>query len=1098
MTYIRRAAASHTIVLSLRVLLLAAAVLMGPVAEAQLSTAVLNGTVFDPSGAPVPDAKIRLSSTTETASRETLTNSAGDFVIPAIEPGTWDLTVEGRGFETQTIHGIALVSGQASTLNVNLKVGSASTRVDVTEVAPLLETATATVGNEVTSQEFVDLPSFGRQFSNYLPILPGVAPVQNPDASYAPSGFNGGANNPAVNGQRQRDNNFTIDGVSNNEPLFSRISVFPPPEAIAEMKVDSGADSGAFSWASGANINLVTKSGTDQYHGDLWEFVQNNDFNARSYFNTGVGAYRYNQFGFTAGGPIQIPKLLSRDKAWYVFGYYEGIRLHQAAQYTAFVPTPAELEGNFAGQPAIYNPYSSVVSSNGTLLSRAPFANNQIPTNLLNSGALAVAKLLPTPNLGPNQIPGSNWATFVPASNDQDNWNVRVDHQFGSKDNFFARYSDMRNPQVTAALPGFPGTSYFRWVNAALVDTYTFSPSFVLTSRYGQEWIYQVGGQGLNQTNLAQQAGTLTAFPERDGYQIIPYLNVPGFTLPGQGFGFNGPQHVYSLDETAQKMAGHHTLAFGALIMRIGFVTDNQNSIQENFSTDQTAFGSNSGSDLASYLLGLPESAGRVIGSTEGDMFGWSYGFYVQDTYRITPKLTLNLGMRWDLAYPLRNRDGSGTFDYVTGQYYWDMTNPITGAAANIRRGVVAPDYNGFQPRFGIAYQLTPKTVLRSSFGIFDDTFGVNYAQTYQGNRGNWPFSFPQTVGGLNLGTPTAFLQNPFPSPAVSDTPLGCEQCLNAETSSTRTPYVEEWSFSIQRQLTPSLALQAAYFGSHGVKLSGQIIDNSAVIPGTDPYQDRQTWSNFPPYVLNGYNEMPSSYNGGSLKLEERYTKNLTFLFAYTYSKAIDILDSLEAGYQGQEGCSNPTRFNIGAYKGPAAFDIRNLLSASYTYDIPVHSSNKAVNAVIGHWQHAGILRWDSGQSYFVNLANDNENNGSYSAGRYTEFPTVTCNPNNGAPNTIYEWFNTSCYSIPPYGTMGSAGKFVLYSQPEVNWDASLAKSWYFLESRRVEFRADFQNLPNAHTFSTPYALIGTSQFGEITGVRQNGRNIQLGLKLQF
>jgi hypothetical protein len=203
---------------------------------------------------------------------------------------------------------------------------------------------------------------------------------------------------------------------------------------------------------------------------------------------------------------------------------------------------------------------------------------------------------------------------------------------------------------------------------------------------------------------------------------------------------------------------------------------------------------------------------------------------------------------------------------------------------------------------------LTPKTVIRSSFGIFDDTFGVNYAQSYQGNRGNWPFSYPQTIGGLNLGLPEANMQNPFPVPAVSDTPLGCEQSLNVQQSSTRTPYVEESSFSIQRQLTSSLALQVAYFGLHGVKLSGQIIDNSAVVPGTDNYQDRQQWPQFPPYVLNEYNEMPSSYEGGSLKVEQRYSKNLSFLVSYTYSKAIDILDSLEAGYQGQEGCSNPTR----------------------------------------------------------------------------------------------------------------------------------------------------------------------------------------------
>jgi hypothetical protein len=483
-------------------------------------------------------------------------------------------------------------------------------------------------------------------------------------------------------------------------------------------------------------------------------------------------------------------------------------------------------------------------------------------------------------------------------------------------------------------------------------------------------------------------------------------------------------------------------------------------------------------------------------------MSGNEYSLYVQDTFRATPNLTLNLGLRWDYASPMHNSHGSGTFQWETGQYYWDLTNPITGAPANIRRGLVPPDYRGYQPRLGIAYQITPKTVVRAGYGIFFDTFGVNYGQTDQGNRGNWPFAFDQTVGSLNLTVPTAFLQDPFPGPPVAtSTPLGVTQALNLWPATSRTGYVGEWSFTLQRQITPSLKAEAAYFGSHGVKLSGQIYDNTALFPGTDAYQDRQRWPNFPAYIMNGYNEFSSWYDGLSLNLEKRISNNSAFLINYTWSKTMDDVDSLASvdNLASVSVYANPERFDLGSYKGPAGFDVRHVFNASYIYEIPLKSQNKWANAAIAHWSLSGIFSLDSGIPYVAYLESDNENLGvPGSSGSYGEFPSLISNPNAISHRTANEWFNTAAYVTPPFGTYGNAGKHTLYSDPEVNWDSAIYKRWPFGESRDVEFRGEFFNLLNLSTFLPPGVVLGTSQFGTISGTRQGGRTIQFALKMHF
>ena len=1076
--------------------------------QAQIGTASLSGTVTDPSGAAVPDAQVTLESTTRKASRETVTSATGDYVIPSLLPDSYQLVVAAKGFQTKTILNIQLTSGQGSTLNVALEIGATTTQVTVTEHAPLLQSTTATLGSQLTSQQMTSLPLPSRNYTALLSLLPGAsAPNLSYFQDFSPAG--GSAADTSFYGQKPRDNEFLLDGIPNAEYLFNGVPIYPPPEAIAEMKVESGMDSGAYGWASGANINVVTKSGTNEYHGSLWEYVQNNVFNARSFFSPSVGVLRYNQFGAAAGGPLAIPHILSKKRAWYIFGWYEGIRNPSGGPYYQLVPTAAERNGNFAGDPTIYNPYTSVVAPDGTLISRTPFPGNQIPlgtTNLcspnptcIDPNAVLIAnQLSPLPNLSPGNLgPGNtNYLGNSTAFNNYNQWSVRVDHQFGQRDSFFGRYSDARHPTGNnTGFNGIGGLQSQHFSNTVVSDTHTFSPTFLLTARFGWQrinWSNSTTGP-----EVADQAGTTDAFPlSFQGKSIIPQINIVGYPGYGQGFAYYGPENLFVWSADSQKIIGNHTLQIGGVFTRDHFITDNQTGTTIGFTNQVT--GSPTGTDgfaLASFFLGLPSNSGRVIGSTEGDMIGEYPSLYVQDTWRATKKLTVNMGVRWDPQITMKSQIGSGTFVWENGQYVYDRKNPITGEPANAQYGLIPSDWNNIAPRFGIAYSINPKTVVRASYGIFYDVLGET-AQDQQGNRGNWPFAFPQSEGSLNTGLPQYYLENPFSGPAQgSSTPLGCQQCLEVWPSASRTPYVQQWSLSVQRQLTSSLMLQTAYFGSHGINMSGQIVDNTAMTPGTDAYQNRQRWPEFPPYVNNGFNQFPSYYNGLSVELREQYAHSLSFLVSYTWSKAIDVADSLIAN--AYYPFIQPTRFDQNLLRGPAGYNVTQRLSASYVWNIPLKTGNKVADAVVSNWNFSGIATFDSGVPYFVVLNGDNANIGNV-GGRATSFPNLVGNPVFSHP-TINAWFNTSAYQIPPFGTQGNAGKHALYTDGLSNFDCSISKTWPFKEHAGIEARGDFFNFFNLHDFGVPnFTADFPSTFGTVTSTRQGGRTIQISLELHF
>jgi hypothetical protein len=1018
-------------------------------------------------------------------------------VIPSLQPATYELTVTGSGFAENKTQPFELSSGQSASVQITLQLASQASSVNVEAEAPILQITSASIGSVVSAQQMTELPFLGRSFLNAISVLPGAVPVQAAGSTTNHSPVNQSVM-PSVFGQRQKDNNFLMDGVENRDPNLLGVALYPPPEAIAEMKVDSGVGSSAYGHASGATIDIVTRSGTNEWHGDGWEYLRNNVLDARSFFVPSIGPFRWNQFGAAGGGPLAIPRLLPKSKGWYVFGYYEGVRIRSAGNVTAYLPTPANLQGDLSNLTTqIYDPASTVAGPNGTLV-RTPFPGNIIPSNRLNATAVKLAQtIFPTPNLAPGVIPGVNYINTGGSRTDGNQWNARVDHQFGKVDNFFVRYTGANNPSSGVSFPNLSGSTSDKLGNLVVSDTHIFSPSFLVTPRYGLITVdYRTGNRV--PAGLSDETGLSAVFPKFQGTDFIPGISIPGYS----GIGFSaaqiGPLRQHSGIVDAQKIAGSHTIQFGGSIVASHMILEDTTSTNVQFATTQTSnFNSSTGSALASFLLGVPDSARRQIGGSLGDLTSTAWGAYLQDTWR-KGRLTVNIGLRYDYNSPPVNKYGLGTIDNATGKYVWDLPNPITGEPATIRRGGIAPDRNNFAPRLGLAWQLTPRTVVRSSFGLFYNSFGSNYIQASQCARGNWPFSFPQAVSGLNATTVTATLPNPFgSSPAGSATPLVCAQCLNVERSSSRTPYVTEWSFAIQRQLRSDLAVEVSYFGSKGTKLTAQILDNTAWAPGSTPVATRRLFPEYSPFVQNGFNEFNSWYHGGVVRMDKRFSHGFQALVSYTYSKNLDQVDNLSNGGIGGLPTSNPTRYNSGLNKGPAGFDIAHVFTGSFIWQIPGRTHNGFVDAVIAGWSISNIFTFQSGRPFSAYLNSDNENIGSV-GGRFPQYPMLVGDPDAIDKRTPARWFNTAAFAIPPLYTRGNAGRNIMRTDSLINDDVSIAKRWMFGERRSFELRGEFFNVANHANFGYPGVFVGTAQFGAISNTLNPGRQVQLGAKLHF
>ena len=1075
----------------------------GILAWAQKDTGGVAGTVRDSSGAMVAGAKVIVTDADRGGKVETKTNAEGQFVVTPLKVGRYNLEVEKTGFKKALAGPVQVDVQERPAVNFTLQVGSQSETIIVTAEAPLLETQNSDLGQVIDARRVSALPLNGRNFAQLALLSAGVAPSEPGSRVETSYGF-------SSNGARSLQNNFLLDGVDNNANLGdvlngSAFVIQPSVDAIGEFKVQTNAYSAEFGRGNGAILNAVIKSGTNQFHGDVYEFLRNEKFDARNAFDLfGRQPYKQNQFGFTLGGPI------IKDRTFF-FGDYEGLRIRQAVPQLILVPTPEMIGGNFSSildlskptgvddcngpnhptyQGEIFDPRA--VAQDATCgVPIGGYDQNGNPTNIIPSGkidllAARLAALFPHPNVNIN---GNNFLSEPKRRESRNNFDIRIDHKINDKNDFFGRFSYEDQPSFVPspfnnALDGgnfADGIQDDSYRSVALSDTHAFSPTLINEARLGYNRI----NAHRYQLNFDQNLASQLQFPG------VPFGPLNG-GLPNLCFS-NGDtcigastflpsiekQNSYVFNENLTWIRGRHSMKFGTEIRREQFTifqpasARGDMSFGSDFTDNPGALGSG-GDAFASFLVGIPDF-GEITSLPNVDYHRQIYAVYGMDDIKVTPKLTLNLGLRYELFTTIKEaHDQAGTFDFASksiivprGQNA--QLTPFLSTIIPIQRigsrGLIKPDRNNFAPRIGLAYQITDKLVLRSGYGIF------------YGGQENGPFSNPSP--GFNppffvtesyvppCGTPSVqcadprlnSLQNGFPSDALVDpnTPT-----LYSISPNLRTPYMQQWHLGLQYELPSNTIFELEYAGSRGLKLYGFYNGNQAIsaedprfkadcallgTPDSCPTAFRRPVSGcdfsvtppncdptqipaagvFDTSIDSFRSNDVSNYHSLQARLEKRVTHGLQFQLSYTYSHSLDDASSASLGST-NNGDFRDQRFPMLEY-GNSDFDIRHRFVISYIYDLPFGHGKRFgggatgfANQVIGNWQVGGIVTAQTGNHYTVSDTTSSLQFETVDCGGAVAFnctmPDMVGNPN-GHPcpvvddsgNPVHTLFNTCAFA---------------------------------------------------------------------------------------
>ena len=1161
-----------------------------PAASAQKDMGNIVGSVKDSTDAVVIGAKIAVTDVDRGTVFNTTTNSSGEYVAGPLRVGRYTVNVEKAGFKKAVAGPVTLNVQDRVAVNVVLQVGAISETLTVSTQTAQLETETSELGQVVSGTTATTLPLNGRNFAQLAQLAAGVAPSEPGSRTETSYGF-------SSNGARALQNNFLLDGIDNNANLGDVLNgsayvIQPSVDAIGEFKVQTNSYTAEFGRGNGAIMNAVIKSGTNQFHGDLYEFFRNDKLDGRNAFDFfGRQAYQQNQFGATLGGPIYKGHT-------FFFVDYEGLRIRQALPELLVIPTPTVLTGDFSSFLDLSTPIAGAVDCSGNPTYQGEIFNPRltktsglnaggfcgvpiavdsrgVPTNIfpstgpsaINSVAAGLASLYPAPNI---DVGGNNYLVDPKKSLDQNNFDIRIDQTFSDKDNLFGRFSYEQQPIFT---PG-PFTSYLdgggftagnqdnAYRSVAISELHTFSATLLNEFRLGYNRINSQRLQPNAYTDVSGQLGLL-GVPYQPGIGGLPSICFVNYSCIGSSDFLPSieKQNSYVLDENVIWIRGRHSMKFGTEIRKEQFTI-----FQDSAPRGDMAFGpdftsnpalpinpdgsTTGGEDMASFFLGVPDSA-SIVNLHGVDYHRNTFAFFGQDDIRVNAKLTLNLGLRYEIFMPVtEGKNQLGTFDFqtdslvvpkgTTAQLTPTIASylPLQAIASN---GLISPDYGDFAPRVGFAYSLTNKLVMRGGYGIF------------YGGVENGPFSFPSP--GFN---PPFFITQAFSSPCGNPVPananpadpgncaIGVKSGPPVDTSlminnfwtqgypaislvdpnnpllysidpHLKTPMMQQWHLGMQYQLPADTVVEIAYAGSHGQRLYGFYNGNQAT-PSTDPNAPLAPRRPFPSVdgTIDAFrSDTFSNYNALQARVEKRGSHGLQFQASYTYSHSSDDASSASLGSL-NNGDFRDQRFPQVEY-GNSDFDVRHHLVVSYSWELPF-GKGKAVggnasgflNQVISNWQVAGIVSASTGNWFtvtdpFVNSSNtDCGGTVGYNCAR----PNVVGNPN-GKPCVPGTFFNTCAFaSNLVQGTFGNEGRNITHGPGYQTWDLSMLKGFPVREQMRVEFRADFFNLWNhvnplwgpigAAGQVEPVAIeIGTSQFGQFQAAR-DPRFIQFALKFYF
>ncbi len=1082
-------------------LFLAGMIIWTTPAVAQFTTARLSGTVVDTSGAAIPGATVTVEQVATGYKQTAKTGSSGEYLFPSLPIGSYKLSVEMPDFSSYVQNGIVLTVGQTATQNVTLSVGAVTQQVTVQANPSMVTTQSASVGQLINEKSVVGLPLNGREAQQLVFLIPGAVNVSSENCgANCEGGVLPGEQYAKINGGGANGVYYLLDGVDYNDTYINTNLPFPNPDALQEFNVQTDNMSAAYGNATGGVVNIVTKSGTDQIHGDAFEFLRNYAMDARNYFATSPNPLKQNQFGGTIGGPIL------KDKLFY-FGSYQGTRTNTAQNgQIAFVPTAAERQGDFSD----LLPGTQLVDPNTGL----PFLNNQVPPGRLDSVASYLLQHIPLPN-GPGRQLTYNGAPTVQNTNE---YLIKADYIVG-KHHLSGHYFQL-NYTIPIILP--PASNVLEGntedpqaltlKHISVVDIYTISSNFLLNSYFGYT---SENGDTLSPAPFTiADAGSLIAQPTN--FKPTLNVNISGnFTIGEQPSTGNWDRGDQSLREVATLIKGSNEIQFGGEWLRVRAPMGNSYQSDGNF----TFSNSLSGDNVADFVLGNVSSFTQA-GGLYLDFTGIDWSAFVQDDWRVSPRFTVSAGLRWDPFIPYKDSEGRvGCF--VPGaqslRYPNSPAGLIFGGSNHDPECPQSSIYNNLSnlgPRVGFASQLTAdgKTSLRGGAGVY---YEAPNTVAFEDVVGIPPFAPIVNLTDVDFTDPygSAGVANPFPAEFGPRNP-GPTATFPQDISFTqifsrhfRLPQILTWNLTLERGIGTSWLVRAAYMGNKGSYLAGTgdqeagllQLNPAVYIPGQSTEANTQQRRIYPSFgFINSINSgVDSTYNAFQLSLEKRFTRGFSFLANYTWSRALD-----DFGPNGQPGGLATNTCSCGRYfdYGPDAGDVNKIFRISGDYSFPRAPFHGVADRLVNGWSITGIANWQTGFPFTVYSDFDNSfsamgaDRADLTVPRVQDAVLSTSRPHS---QLINEWFNTSDFAPNAIGTFGNTGKNILRGPRYFDADLALLKNANITRRVSLQFRAEFYNALNNVNFGMPDGGLTDSSFGQITSANEP-RILQMALKAIF
>jgi hypothetical protein len=1088
----------------------------GSIARAQTTQGTIVGTVKDPQGAVVPAATVSVTNPATGLVRTTTTGSDGMFRVPALPAGVYRVEVEASGFAKAVVPQVNVAVDQVQTVNVGLQLAARAQSVTVSGAVAEVNTQTTQLGNVIQHTQVTTLPLNGRNFAQLAALNPGVT---TSGGGGGQQGGEGGVSGFASNGHRSSSNNYMVDGIDNNNWLGGSVMQLPSIDSIQEFEVQTDTFAAEFGRNSGAVINLVTKSGTNQLHGSVYEFLRNDALDARNFFSDpqfGKPKLQLNQFGFTLGGPIV-------KNHTFFFGNYEGFRQRAGITRLTNVPTDAQRQGLF-------------VDSQGQTV--------QVTVNPVSA---QLFKLYPEPNTSQT---GGNFVSSPTLTNDTNQGLIKIDHRFGANDTLTSRYSYTGASVFYPFTPGqgvtdIPGYGIFTDLTSHLGSlgwTHILNPHMLNEFRFGFTRATDIthNQPGPQAADYGFNTGWAAGSPLGLG-------NIPNITFSGGFVSAGGAvsnlggtienpsgnwQNTLQFIDNFSYSHGHHSFKFGGDARNI-----RTNRLYDLAFSGQIIFGGLNNPEginnpLVDFAEGLPNGSLHFIGDSSRSFRTTYYGFFAQDTYQVLPNLTLNYGLRYELQTVLHDATNRLTSFWPQNfQTYLSPSADQTDLNVLEQSGMVSqtnvgniynPDYNNVAPRIGLAWALGPqqKTVVRAAFGIFYDTLEGNIPSNILLNPPYMPgyFNTPPFIT-----WPDSFAVTGFP-------------VLTYPSQNFPTPYSQDWNLNIQRQLPGQMLFEIAYVGSKGTHLSrfvqfDQAYNTQAQIDSLTPdVVTRMELMGIPPpaaeflsqhielipsvarvpyfgyaQLFQAQNTVNSIYNGLQTSLKKSAGHGLSFLLGYTYSRSIDGASVFFGSGANGTTIFPQNNYNLAAERGLSDFNVSHRFVASYVYQIPTLRNllPGLAHTLADGWELTGIITLQTGQPFSVLTGSDNS-----STGLGTDRPNIVGDAHAGS-QTVDHWFNTAAFAPNAVLTFGDAGRNILIGPGVHNVDFSLIKNTRLGERLNMQFRAEFFNIFNHPNFGLPSNVLTAPNFGALNqtaDVAQNNvglgsggpRLVQFGLKLSF